>query len=886
MLQPGTQIGPYEIVSLLGSGGMGEVYRARDKRLARMVALKVLPPDVAGDPGRRQRFEQEARAASALNHPNILSVYDLGDQDGLAYIVSELIEGESLRDMVRRGSLPQSRAVQVAGQVADGLAAAHAANIVHRDLKPENIMLTREGRAKILDFGLAKQVAARAVGSDETQAITRTSPGAVLGTAAYMSPEQVRGENVDPRSDIFSLGIVLHESLTGHSPFERATAVEIMTAILREDAPELPETVSPALRQIVLHCLEKDPEHRFHSAGDLAFALRTVNPSTTGSRSSGSVQATVAKPKRRWFWPATAAILAVAFAVLAIPHFMELDPIDLAAYRFIPFANDHEAEDRAVWSPDGKSIAYIKTIDGTPQLMVRGLDSTAPIQLTKAGARVSYAFWAPDCTVVYCVTREAKGELWGISPSGGHAVKILEDLRAADISPDGKALAIWRTTETNGIAKSSLWISSPPGAPPQAYQPAPFEIPLDSAGNTLHFSPDGKSILLVTNGITPQIWVVPFPAPAGAARRVFAGVNFNFVPRASWMPDSRHAVLSFSTGGGQSALWFADLKRERLRKLTASTEAEEFPSLAPDGKRLVFTSVTDDYDLIELPLDGGSPRTLLANSRNMYSPSWSPAGDQFLYATDRSGASEIWVHNVKANLDRPMVTARDLPDGTTGLAHPVFSPDGSRFAFVRYSMDQPATVWVEPSVGGAPIRMASEYMVSPTWSPDGNAIAGLMHRDRPWQAAIVGIGADMSPHVIPNAPTCLMPMEWSPSGEWLACEARNGIELFSPDGSRRKTLPRLNSSAIAFSKDGKTLYAAGRGAHSTFLKAIDVSSGAVRDIAQHTGEMTISGGATYQARLSLSPDGRNIATSAVISRSDLWILEGYPRPRSWLQLGK
>jgi Tol biopolymer transport system component len=380
------------------------------------------------------------------------------------------------------------------------------------------------------------------------------------------------------------------------------------------------------------------------------------------------------------------------------------------------------------------------------------------------------------------------------------------------------------------------------------------------------------------------MWIVPFPEGSGSPRRIFTSINFNFVPRASWMPDSRHMVLSFSTGGAQSALWFADPQRESLRKLTASTAAEESPSLAPDGHRLVFTSVTDDFDLIEMPLDGSAPRTLLATSRNMYSPSWSRDGDQLLYATDRTGASEIWVHNAKASIDRPLVTARDFPPGTTtGLAHPVFSPDGSRFAFVRYSTDQPATIWVEPTVGGAPIRMAGEYMVSPTWSPDGNSIAGLMHRDRPWQPAIVQVGANMSPHVIANAPTCLMPMEWSPAGDWLACEAHSGIELFSPDGSKRKTLPRLNSIAIAFTRDGRAVYAAGREAGHTFIKAIDIASGNVRDIAQHEGELTISGGATYQARLILSPDGRSLVTSALDSRSDLWLLEGFPHPRPWWQ---
>ncbi len=509
--------------------------------------------------------------------------------------------------------------------------------------------------------------------------------------------------------------------------------------------------------------------------------------------------------------------------------------------------------------------------------MVRGLEAATAIQLTKSRTHVSSVFWSPDSAVVYCVNREGKGELWGISPSGGHAAKILEDLYTAAMSPDGKTLAIWRTTVAGGSTKSSLWISSPPGSAPRPYRPAPFEIPLESSGNSVHFSPDGKSILLVANGIEPQLWVVPFPESTGTPRRIFRELNFNFVPRASWMPDSRHAVLSFSTGGAQPALWLADLKREKLRRLTASTATEEAPSLAPDGRRLVFTSVTDDFDLIELPLDGGAARTLLANSRNMYSPSWSPDGEQLIYATDRSGSSEIWSHHVKAAIDRPMVTARDFPPGTTtALAHPVFSPDGSRFAFVRFSTDQPATIWVEPTVGGAPIKMASEYMVSPTWSPDGNSIAGLMHRDRPWQPAIIEVGANMSPHVIAGAPTCLMPMEWSPTGEWLACEARDGIELFSPDGSRRRTLPRLKSSAIAFARDGRTLYAAGRDAGNTFVKAIDLATGSVRDIAQHTSGLTISGGATYQARLSLSHDGHSLTTSAVESRSDIWILEGFP----------
>ena len=876
MLSSGKQLGPYEIVSLLGAGGMGEVYRARDSRLGRTVALKVLSSEVAGDPSRRARFEHEARSSSALNHPNIVTVFDFGNQDGFSYIVTEIIEGESLREVIRRGPMPQNRLVEIAGQLADALAAAHAAGIVHRDLKPENIMLTRDGRPKILDFGLAKQVAPP--DPDATALLTRTSPGAILGTAAYMSPEQISMAAVDHRSDIFSFGLVLHECLTGRQTFERTTAVEMMTAILREDPPELPETVSPGLRQIVAHCLEKEPDRRFHSARDLAFALRTlsVNASSTNTRTQTPPPAAFKHP-RPWLWPLLAAGIALALLALLIPHFLEPPPIRLESYRFTPFANDHEPESEGAWAPNGKSIAYLKTVDGIPELMVRALDSPTPIQLTKTRNHVSHPFWSPDSSVIYYTARSGAGELWGISPAGGKSKKILDDLRTASISPDGKNLAIWRAAGQGDQLRSSVWISSPPGAPPRRYEPAPFEIPLDTFGNSLHFAPDGSSILLVANGTNPQIWLLPFPAGSGKPRRLFANMEFAFVPQTAWLPDSRHAVLSFAPFvNNQPALSLADLKNEKFRKLTATADGETEPSTSPDGKHLVFTSVTDDYDLVEVPLDGSGLRTLLANSRDMYSPSWSPAGDQIVYATDRTGTGEIWMHNMKAGLDRPVVTAADFPSGTTGLAHPVFSPDGNRFAFVRYAVGEPASVWIEPTVGGAPIRLAPEYLVAPTWSPDGNSIAGLMHRQRPWQPAIVEVGANMTPHVIPGAPTCLMPLEWSPTGEWIACEARTGIELFSPDGKQHKTLPKLGSIAMAFSRDGHTLYAAGRDNGRTFLKAIDIPTGAVRTVGEYNSEKVISGGATYQARLSLAPDGKSLATSAVTTRTDLWLLEGYP----------
>ena len=281
-LTPGTRLGPYEVVSPLGAGGMGEVYRARDPRLNRDVALKILPAEVAADPSRRQRFEIEARAVAALSHPNIVAVYDVGE----GYIVSELVDGEPLRG-ARFGL---RKTLDIAAQIASGLAAAHAAGVVHRDLKPENILLTRDGRAKILDFGLARMTQASGH-PDTTVPAPLTGPGVVMGTVGYMSPEQVRGLDADHRSDIFSFGVVLHEMLGGARPFEGETAVDTMQAILREDAPDLPSTVPAGVRQVVSHCLEKDPAHRFQSARDLGFALRALaqGDSTSGSASAVAV---------------------------------------------------------------------------------------------------------------------------------------------------------------------------------------------------------------------------------------------------------------------------------------------------------------------------------------------------------------------------------------------------------------------------------------------------------------------------------------------------------------------------------------------------------------------------------------------------------------------
>ena len=285
----GTKIGHYEIVGWLGAGGMGEVYRARDPRLDREVAIKLIPETFATDTSRLHRFEQEARAAGQLNHPNILAVYDVGLHGGAPYIVSELLEGESLRSRLHAGALPSRRAIEYARQIAEGLAAAHERNIVHRDVKPDNLFITHDGRIKILDFGIAKLTPSGDEAGQRTRYATETEAGLVVGTAAYMSPEQVRGEAVDPRSDIFSFGAMLYEMLAGRPAFTRDTAPETMTAILKDDpqplrAPDVP----PSLARIVSRCLEKTREMRFQSARDLAFGLEVLSDTSAAASTAAA----------------------------------------------------------------------------------------------------------------------------------------------------------------------------------------------------------------------------------------------------------------------------------------------------------------------------------------------------------------------------------------------------------------------------------------------------------------------------------------------------------------------------------------------------------------------------------------------------------------------
>src|SRR6266581_1499434 len=360
-LAPNTKLGPYEVQSPLGAGGMGEVYRARDTRLGRDVALKILPESFARESDRLHRFEQEARAVAALNHPNILAIFDTGQDNGSPYLVSELLEGETLRTLLDGGVLPQRKTIEYGVQIAQGLAAAHDKGIVHRDLKPENIFVNKDGRIKILDFGLAKlaQKASAAAADDGiTLTSSHTAAGVVMGTASYMAPEQVRGEVADPRTDIFAFGAVQYEMLSGKRAFRRDTPAETMTAVLKEDPPELSDPahqVSPALDRIVRRCLEKDPEQRFQSAKDLSFALGALS----GTDSSARPHIGTTTQRLRLFpW----AIAAIALGLgAAATWFFASHPIPQQRMLFA-ISVSGEVSHMAL-SPDGSILAFVSPDD-------------------------------------------------------------------------------------------------------------------------------------------------------------------------------------------------------------------------------------------------------------------------------------------------------------------------------------------------------------------------------------------------------------------------------------------------------------------------------------------------------------------------------------------
>jgi Tol biopolymer transport system component len=880
-IAPGTRLGHYEIVAPLGAGGMGEVYRARDPRLGREVALKVLPAAVAFDPGRRARFEQEARAAAALNHPNIVGLHDVGETEGVFFIVSELVPGEPLDALIQRGPIPVKKLLDIAVQIADGMAAAHAARITHRDLKPANIMITPEGRAKILDFGLAKHAAAPSTASpDATVTVQQTEPGMIMGTVAYMSPEQARGKPADHRSDQFSFGLILYEMADGRKAFDKPEAVQILSAILSEEPPPIERNIPAPLRWAIERCLAKDPADRYESSRDLFQDLRRIRDhlaETTVSQPYAAVAAPVRR-RVRWQWLA-AAVLGVATAFVAGVYFSGPKFPDQSAYRFTPFAFDPGGQAHPIWSPDGKAVAYQGlTVSPVPrQIFVRYLDAPAPVQITHGAHSVSPLAWAPDAKRIWFRSEEAPYGIWSVSVVGGEpeSVMPLQDDWPLGISPDLRSVAMMQRGEDG---KFSIYISSPPGAPPQPYKPAPMATSALYNSTILRFSPDGKSILLLMRGdrTRDEAWLLPYPSGGSKAPRlVFTNLTFyGGTPQFSWMPDNRHVVLSFQASPGSAAQFLmADTMSDRHVTLTSGTAGHGSLDVSPDGREIVFKEVTDNFDVVSVDLDHATVRRLLASDRDEMMAAWAPKQPALVYVTDRNGGHEIWVHTAGAQ-DRPIVTARDFPASTTQwFLTPALSPDGSRLIYERFELQGGSHLWISAVSGGAPVPLTNgndrtEFPGS--WSPDGAWYVYLANHNGAYDLMKVKTTGQATPVVVRRKSPC-EPPSFSPNGESILC----GNDLISPDGQIIRSIGDHGSPNYAFSADGKLLYGVRIDGEHSWLISVDVATGTEKRLADLGHEFAPANTFSPATRFSLAPDGKSFVYGVTTRHENLWMFEGF-----------
>ncbi|HKD84207.1 MAG TPA: protein kinase [Terriglobales bacterium] len=634
-LSPGEKVGPYEILAALGAGGMGEVYRARDSRLERDVAIKVLPQSFASDADRLRRFQQEARAVATLNHPNIVVVYEVGDHRDSYYIVSELLEGETLRETLIGGALSQRRASEYASQIAEGLAAAHDKGIVHRDLKPENIFITKDGRVKILDFGLAKlaDIDAPSAGEGATATIpVHTMPGMVLGTAGYMSPEQVRGKEVDARTDIFAFGAILYEILSGRRAFKDESSIETMNAILKDDPPELEVEklkLSPGMERIVRRCLEKEPSRRFQSARDVGFALEAIS----GASSASAAKRQALPPERRW-WLRIAALALLFLIAVAVAYFAgtRRAPASSVSYQQLTFESGYAGPAR--FTRDGSTVVYSAAWNGGARQLYTQRSNSILGKPLDLDADVLGIADNGDLALIlkrrFLASWLQRGTLARMPIDGGAPRPILEDVYDADISRDGKDFAVVRRDGGKqrlefpigkALFQTDGWISdvriSPDGsevafidhplAPDDRGDVAMVDrqgsvehlTPYYSTGRSLCWRPDGKEIWFTASmeGSDSGLYAV---TPAGEVHTV--------------MRTPIEIVLEDISASGRVLFESVRYQVEMGVKRSGESRAHDLANfvdlggISPDGQWLVYNDyITGDYLAMARKGDGAAP---------------------------------------------------------------------------------------------------------------------------------------------------------------------------------------------------------------------------------------------------------------------------------------
>ena len=794
MLEAGTRLGPYEILAPLGAGGMGEVYRARDTRLGRTVAIKVLPAYAAANPDRRRRFEYEARAASALNHPNICVVHDVGcdtpthpsqpDIHGgpLHFLVMEYVDGRNLAERLRTGPLALTQVLDVGAQIADALAAAHSRGIVHRDLKPSNVMLTGSSatpRVKLLDFGLAKLgpevMSAVAEASTTGMREPLTSPGEFLGTLAYMAPEQLEGKETDARTDVFAFGCVLYEMLTGCRAFPGSSMASVISAIMAvtpTSAASLQPVTPYALDRLINSCLAKDRSERRESVHDLAEDLRSIAASDSGGpgfafQATSTAHSGSGGQGRRLKIPWAAIGVAVALlATAAVAYeWSRRGMTEDAILRAVPtqLTSVPGLQGEPALSPDGSQVAFVADEGGIPHVWLVDANGASTLQLTSGEDPDHDPAWLPDgSAILFTRIRNGRQGIWMVPRLGGVAALLVPDAADPAVSPDGLRLAFVRE-----VAPSA--------------EPRVFVGPLDNLTDAVQrstdadglwehrhpaWSPDGRMLCYRAHH---ALWTVP--SDGGTAERLT--LDNQSARHPVWSSDGK-SVYYTSGREGTVALWKVTVGSHALQRMTLGSGPESNPSVSRDGKTLVYSTNLEDYNVVVRETLSGTERSF-GTRRVEQMPRFSQDGSAVIFVSDRvDGRDELWEQSLaglEASGDARRVTRHDSGD----VVHPAVSPDGRWIAYYRV-IDGQRDIWVVSTDGVSPVPFTADPAsdIQPGWSRDGSTLAFTSDRDgrfHIWAVPVANGRPAGAPRQISRGSAREMAPEWSPDDVWVAYTA-------------------------------------------------------------------------------------------------------------------